>query len=59
LVQNKLDKEFKNPPRNYSIMPFWWWNRTLSESERLESGLINTSPNYSTIGIFKVKLYMS
>jgi hypothetical protein len=28
-----MDKEFLNPPREFSLMPFWFWNDTLTDEE--------------------------
>ena len=28
-------KEFINPPREFSLMPFWFWNDTLTDQELL------------------------
>ncbi len=28
-------KEFKDPPREFSLMPFWFWNDTLTDQELL------------------------
>ncbi len=33
IVAQKLPKEFLNPPREFSIMPFWFWNDTLKDDE--------------------------
>ncbi|HEX5482574.1 MAG TPA: glycosyl hydrolase [Terriglobia bacterium] len=30
---NKLYLEFSNPPRQYSIAPYWWWNGKLNDDE--------------------------
>jgi hypothetical protein len=28
-----LEEEFRNPPKEFSVMPFWFWNDELQESE--------------------------
>ena len=28
-----IPKEFVNPPREFSVMPFWFWNDTLKDDE--------------------------
>ena len=30
------DKDFSNPPREFSVMPFWFWNDTLKADEILK-----------------------
>ena len=30
---NKIPEEFIDPPREFSIMPFWFWNDTLKDDE--------------------------
>lgn len=29
----KVSREFINPPKEYSVMPFWFWNDTLKDDE--------------------------
>ncbi|HLP74018.1 MAG TPA: glycosyl hydrolase [Bacteroidales bacterium] len=29
----KIPKDFFNPPREFSVMPFWFWNDTLKDAE--------------------------
>ena len=33
LKTQDLPKEFINPPREFSVMPFWFWNDTLKDDE--------------------------
>ncbi len=33
LLSQDVPKEFKNPPREFSVMPFWFWNDTLKDQE--------------------------
>lgn len=30
-----IPEEFRNPPREFSLMPFWFWNDTLTDQELL------------------------
>ena len=33
LLSQDVPKEFINPPREFSVMPFWFWNDTLKDEE--------------------------
>lgn len=33
LKSQQLPEEFVNPPREFSVMPFWFWNDTLKDAE--------------------------
>ena len=33
IVAQNIPKEFVNPPREFSVMPFWFWNDTLKDEE--------------------------
>ena len=33
LVPQNIPKEFVDPPREFSVMPFWFWNDTLKDEE--------------------------
>ncbi|MBL7735874.1 MAG: hypothetical protein JNL51_10460 [Chitinophagaceae bacterium] len=32
-TDHSLEKQFSDPPREFSVLPFWFWNDTLKESE--------------------------
>lgn len=34
-IANPTLREFYNPPREFSLLPFWFWNDELSETEIL------------------------
>jgi hypothetical protein len=36
LKSQDVSKEFINPPREFSVMPFWFWNDTLKDAEIIE-----------------------
>ena len=31
--KGRLEREFKDPPREFTVMPFWFWNDKLDEKE--------------------------
>ena len=33
LKSQNLPKDFIDPPREFSVMPFWFWNDTLKDEE--------------------------
>lgn len=33
IASQNIPKEFLNPPREFSVMPFWFWNDTLKDEE--------------------------
>jgi hypothetical protein len=41
------DNEFKNPPREFSLMPFWFWNDTLDHDE-----LIRQVADFEAHGVY-------
>ncbi|OGJ89705.1 MAG: hypothetical protein A2268_06900 [Candidatus Raymondbacteria bacterium RifOxyA12_full_50_37] len=33
IITHNIPSEFTNPPREFTVMPFWFWNDTLKEEE--------------------------
>ena len=33
VIAQSVPTKFKNPPREFSVMPFWFWNDTLKANE--------------------------
>ncbi len=42
-----IPKEFLNPPREFSVMPFWFWNDTLKDEE-----IIRQIADFETHGVY-------
>jgi hypothetical protein len=42
-----LEKEFREPPKEFSVMPFWFWNDGLEEAE-----IIRQIADFETHGVY-------
>ena len=42
-----IPKEFLNPPREFSLMPFWFWNDTLKDEE-----IVRQIEDFETHGVY-------
>jgi alpha-L-rhamnosidase len=47
LVAQDTNQDFINPPREYSIMPFWFWNDTLKDEE-----IVRQITDFEAHGVF-------
>jgi hypothetical protein len=47
LKAQSIPKEFINPPREFSVMPFWFWNDTLKDNE-----IVRQIADFEAHGVF-------
>ena len=46
-LASDLFQEFQDPPREFSVMPFWFWNDDLNES-----GIVQQIANFEAHGVY-------
>jgi hypothetical protein len=47
LKTQDIPKDYSNPPREFSVMPFWFWNDTLKDEE-----IVRQIADFETHGVF-------
>ena len=49
---NRIPKGFIDPPREFSVMPFWFWNDTLKEAE-----IIRQIADFEEHGVYRFVIH--